>query len=263
MVEKPIAHLVWLQGRRAADDVEDYYEVARPGDKSVDGSDPFPVYASPSDDAWTCAARKQGTTGGNDPADCNWPMCGCDPYADKVIAALEESGALSASPSDAEQHKRTVPDIVAQLGGRPEDLRNVLCGVIELLGIEAAAQVTGYALKYRGTNAFDGSIAAPPPPTAAQETVAVKAITVTPVSSSVAPERLWLGAANEDGEHYVWFDPDEGGTLYLRANLDPTKTAIAAAKAAYWHETHNGGGYSDKCYEAAIRAALVTMASEG
>lgn len=44
---KPITHLVWLQGRRAADDVEDYYEVARPGDKSVDGSEPFPVYASP------------------------------------------------------------------------------------------------------------------------------------------------------------------------------------------------------------------------
>jgi hypothetical protein len=44
---QPIAHLVWLQGRRAADDVEDYYEVARPGDKSVDGSDPFPVYAAP------------------------------------------------------------------------------------------------------------------------------------------------------------------------------------------------------------------------
>jgi hypothetical protein len=47
--QQPIAHLIWLQGRRAADDVEDYYEVARPGDKSVDGSDPFPVYASPSD----------------------------------------------------------------------------------------------------------------------------------------------------------------------------------------------------------------------
>lgn len=44
---KPVCHLVWLQGRRAADDVEDYYEVARPGDKCVDGSDPFPVYASP------------------------------------------------------------------------------------------------------------------------------------------------------------------------------------------------------------------------
>lgn len=43
----------------------------------------------------TCAARRQGTIGGNDPADCDWPVCGCDPYADKVIAALQESGALA------------------------------------------------------------------------------------------------------------------------------------------------------------------------
>lgn len=42
----PVAHLVWRQARRAADDVEDYFEVARPGDKCVDGSDPFPVYLS-------------------------------------------------------------------------------------------------------------------------------------------------------------------------------------------------------------------------
>lgn len=41
---------------------------------------------------WKCAARNQGTSGGNDPADCNWPICGCDPHADKVIAALQESG---------------------------------------------------------------------------------------------------------------------------------------------------------------------------
>lgn len=40
---KPIAHLVW-QRADLGDDVEAYYEVARPGDKSVDGSDPFPVY---------------------------------------------------------------------------------------------------------------------------------------------------------------------------------------------------------------------------
>src|SRR3546814_2262908 len=44
---QPVAHLVWLQGRRAVDDYEDYYEVARPGDKSIDGSEPFPVFASP------------------------------------------------------------------------------------------------------------------------------------------------------------------------------------------------------------------------
>lgn len=40
-----------------------------------------------------------------------------------------------------------------------------------------------------------------------------------------------------------------------------TKEMIEAAKAAYWHETHHGGGYSEKCYEAAIRAALSTPAA--
>lgn len=43
---------------------------------------------------WECGARKQGTAGGNDPADCDWPTCGCDPYAMKVIMALDESGRL-------------------------------------------------------------------------------------------------------------------------------------------------------------------------
>lgn len=33
------------------------------------------------------------------------------------------------------------------------------------------------------------------------------------------PERLWLGAADEDNEREVWFDPDEGGAPYLRADL--------------------------------------------
>lgn len=40
-----------------------------------------------------------------------------------------------------------------------------------------------------------------------------------------------------------------------------TKEMIEAAKAAYWHEMHHGGGYTDKCYEAAIRAALSTPAA--
>lgn len=41
------------------------------------------------DASWQCATRKQSSP---EPADCNWPMCGCDPYADKVIAAMQESG---------------------------------------------------------------------------------------------------------------------------------------------------------------------------
>ena len=28
--------------------------------------------------AFKCAALVQGTAGGNDPADCDWPHCGCD-----------------------------------------------------------------------------------------------------------------------------------------------------------------------------------------
>lgn len=40
---------------------------------------------------WECAARKSVLP---EPADCDWPICGCDPYADKVIAALEEAGVM-------------------------------------------------------------------------------------------------------------------------------------------------------------------------
>lgn len=43
-------------------------------------------------DAWRCQANVANTAGGNDPQDCGWPLCGCDPYADKVIETLNESG---------------------------------------------------------------------------------------------------------------------------------------------------------------------------
>jgi hypothetical protein len=39
-----------------------------------------------------CAARTAGTAGGNDPQDCDWPFCGCDPVAGQVLAAIQESG---------------------------------------------------------------------------------------------------------------------------------------------------------------------------
>src|SRR5579863_4642971 len=41
---------------------------------------------------WVCKAREQGSAGGHLPADCDWPVCGCDPQAIKVITAIEESG---------------------------------------------------------------------------------------------------------------------------------------------------------------------------
>jgi hypothetical protein len=40
-----------------------------------------------------CADCKVGAA--TDPLqDCDWPMCGCDPHADKVIAALQECDLL-------------------------------------------------------------------------------------------------------------------------------------------------------------------------
>jgi hypothetical protein len=42
-------------------------------------------------EAWECGAKKQGTAAGN-PVDCDWPMCGCDPNAVAVLAALEDQG---------------------------------------------------------------------------------------------------------------------------------------------------------------------------
>lgn len=46
---------------------------------------------------WQCAARRQALP---EPGECNWPACGCDPYADKVIEALQESGQLPSQPGD-------------------------------------------------------------------------------------------------------------------------------------------------------------------
>lgn len=67
-----------------------------PTRKEREGNFQFPLYASPmgscEPEDWHCSARQQGTAGGSDPADCDWPLCGCDPYADKVIAALDEVG---------------------------------------------------------------------------------------------------------------------------------------------------------------------------
>lgn len=39
-----------------------------------------------------CKARAASTAGGNDPVDCDWPWCGCDPVADRVLAAIQDQG---------------------------------------------------------------------------------------------------------------------------------------------------------------------------
>jgi hypothetical protein len=35
---------------------------------------------------------------GGDPQECDWPVCGCDDYATRVIESLQESGLLRDKP---------------------------------------------------------------------------------------------------------------------------------------------------------------------
>jgi hypothetical protein len=68
-----------------------------------------------------CAAR-HSNTGANDPQECDWPFCGCDPYADKVIAALQESGKLiHPSQASALERRRATSGVVEVDAEMPED----------------------------------------------------------------------------------------------------------------------------------------------
>ncbi len=90
MIEKPVCFLVWKQGRRAVDDVEDYYEVARPGDKSVDGSDPFPVYMRKVPEGFVIVPARptEEMTCAVDHEDCSTPDAAERAYLSMLSAAL-------------------------------------------------------------------------------------------------------------------------------------------------------------------------------
>lgn len=53
---------------------------------------------------WTCKAKRTA----DPPQDCNWPFCGCDPYANKVIDTIEESG-IKVTPLDEWQPIESAP----------------------------------------------------------------------------------------------------------------------------------------------------------
>lgn len=36
------------------------------------------------------------------------------------------------------------------------------------------------------------------------------------------PRKLWMSSPNEDGEHQIWFDVEDGGCLYLRCDVSPS-----------------------------------------
>lgn len=48
-----------------------------------------PAWTVPPQQSFQCMGRKQSLP---EPGECNWPDCGCDPHATKVIAALQEQG---------------------------------------------------------------------------------------------------------------------------------------------------------------------------
>lgn len=71
----------------------------------------------PEPKAWKCKAHRSA----DPPQDCNWPLCGCDPYADKVIEALSESGAFIDGVKSAVAAKLKVVD-VTQLAQKAREL---------------------------------------------------------------------------------------------------------------------------------------------
>lgn len=88
-VGEPVAFITksgfknWLQG----DGPENHVLLRTGGDLRV------ALYTHPV--AWECVAQRQSLP---EPADCDWPVCGCDPHANKVIESLEEQGVLSTHP---------------------------------------------------------------------------------------------------------------------------------------------------------------------
>jgi hypothetical protein len=67
----------------------------------VGAASPAPTPAPATDSepvAWQCMGRKQSLP---EPGECNWPDCGCDPHATKVIESLMEQGWTS--PRESQQ----------------------------------------------------------------------------------------------------------------------------------------------------------------
>jgi|SRR5580704_2431728 hypothetical protein len=72
-----------------------------------------PATSDPEAASWKCKAQRTA----DPPQDCGWPGCGCDPYADKVIAALFEGNpGMSAMPS------RPPTDLLKEMEGLRDEL---------------------------------------------------------------------------------------------------------------------------------------------
>ncbi len=79
---------------------------------------------------FTCKARK--SVGANDPQDCNWPLCGCDPHADKVIETLNESG-LCVVPDSGDHFELIQAGCEALKGMDPDQPEEIVMAVYEAM----------------------------------------------------------------------------------------------------------------------------------
>lgn len=60
-----------------------------------------------------CQAHAAGSAGGNVPQDCSWPFCPCDPVANQVLAAIQESGL------EIVRKASTLTEVIEQARGGP------------------------------------------------------------------------------------------------------------------------------------------------
>lgn len=75
--------------------------------------------AQPAASQVECKGRK--SIGGCDPQDCDWPFCDCDPAANRVIEALQESGfeirkvqPVAAQGTDEQQEQSELAETMSQ-----------------------------------------------------------------------------------------------------------------------------------------------------
>lgn len=109
--------------------------------------------------AFKCKGRISTPDG---PGDCNWPVCGCDPYAEKVIDALSENqGFLDRIAADArrggpepdwKQKIIILLDLIRRQGWGPTTEYNgeyFYEDIFPLLDVENFAEISVKAAEYR------------------------------------------------------------------------------------------------------------------
>lgn len=68
---------------------------------------------------WKCGARQRNI--GPEVQDCDWPVCGCDPYASKVLDAIEEGG-FKIIRDEAWDHQAPSATLAAHHGATGENM---------------------------------------------------------------------------------------------------------------------------------------------